>query len=172
MRRRFCRWRLPCIRLNSVERIWMAVCSLISLIIAFIVRAATGSPYRVISYCSLQNIIPPVWLMVLAWIFWYLTLGCVIGSVLGCCSCRDDVARYKGGMLFVLMMAIGYVWYPLFFGAATLFFAQLAAEAVLTLSVLCALLFIRVKKWAAWAMLCFSAWMVYMVILNVMCVFA
>ena len=172
MSRRWCRCHLPCIRFESCEQVWMAVCGLLSLVIAFIVRAAAGSPYRVISYCSLQNIIPPVWVMVFSWIIWYLTLGGVIGSVLGSHYCRDEVAKYKGGMLFVLMMALGYVWYPLFFGAAALFFALLIAEAVLTLSILCAFIFMRVKKWAAWAMFCFSVWMAYMVIINIMCVFA
>jgi tryptophan-rich sensory protein len=172
MAKRRIKFRLPCVRPGGAEFTWAAVSALAALIVALIVRAAAGSPYRVISYCGLRNIIPPVWVMVVSWTVWYILLGAAIGSVLGCCSCRDDVSRYKGGMLFVLMMALSYVWYPLFFGAAALFSALLVAEAVLLLSVLCALLFIRVRRWAAWVMLFFSAWMLYMVVLNVMCVFA
>lgn len=168
-----CVWhrRLNLYRLGNCEMIWMTVCSLLSLIIAFIVRAAVGSPYRVISYCGLQNIIPLVWVMVLVWIVFYILLGGAYGSVMGCVCCHDDALRYKGGMLFVLMMALGYVWYPLFFGAAALFAALFVCEAVLILSVMCAILFMRVRKWAGWVMVLYSIWMLYMVMLNFMCCF-
>ncbi len=150
----------------------MVIFSLVFLVIAFIVRGAAGSPFRVISYCNLRSVIPPVWLMVILWVAWYIVLGGVFGSVLFGHVCRDEVAKYKGGMLFMLMMALGYLWYPIFFGAAALLFALFVAEAVLALAFLSAIYFFRVRKGAGWIMLGFSLWMIYMVLLNIMCLFA
>jgi tryptophan-rich sensory protein len=154
------------------EKSLAIIFAVVSLVSALVIRLIVGPPYRVIAYCNLRGILPPVWLMFLLWSFWYILLGAAFGVVLGCWPGSDEAAKYKGGMLFVLMMALGYVWYPLFFGAAELFFALLVCEAVLVLSVLCALCFLRVKRAAALVMFSFSAFMVYMVVLNVLCLLA
>jgi tryptophan-rich sensory protein len=158
--------------LSPRERCWAGLSAAVSLLLALVVRLLVGPPYRVITYCNLRGVLPPVWLLFFLWVGWYILLGGAFGVVLGCRSSPDEASKYKGGMLFVLMMALGYVWYPLFFGAAALFFALLVAEAVLVLAVLSALCFMRVKRSAALVMFLFAFFMVYMVVLNILCLFA
>jgi tryptophan-rich sensory protein len=153
------------------EKLMAIICAAVSLVSALVIRLIVGPPYRVIAYCNLRGILPPVWLMFLLWSLWYILLGAAFGMVLGCWPGPYEAVKYKGGMLFVLMMALGYIWYPLFFGAAALFFALLVCEAVLVLSVLCAFCFLRVKRAAALVMFAFSAFMIYMVVLNILCLF-
>lgn len=150
----------------------MLLSAVVFLIIAFVIRIMAGGPYRTISYCNLGSIFPSMFLLSVAWIIWYILLGAVFGSIFGSRVCRDEVSKYKGGMLFVLMMTLNYLWYPVFFGATAIFMALLLSEAVLVLAFFTAILFMRVRRGAGWVMLGFTGWMVYMTVLSAMSLFA
>lgn len=154
------------------ETLTMLIFAGVSLLIAIIVRFLAGSPRPAITYGNLSGIIPPVAVMTLLWMVWYILLGMAFGSVLYGRFCCNEVSRYKGGMLFVLMMSLGYVWYPLFFRAFAFFIALLICEAVLVLSFFVAVFFLRVRRLAGIVMLAFTAWMVFMTILNILALFA
>ena len=154
------------IRIHHISAL-SVVCSIAFVCIALIVRICTGSPYKIINYCGLKNVIPPVWLMALMWCFWYAVLGITFGTVIGSKRPQNEVSKYKGGMIFIIMLSLGYVWYPLFFGSAALFLSLLVCEIVFVLSVICAVYFSQVNRYSSFAMIIFSLWMLCMVILNI-----
>lgn len=160
------------IRLDPGEGFLMLTFAGISLFIALVVRLLSGNPRSSIVLGNLTGVVPPLFLMTLLWMIWHILLGAAFGSVMGRRVCRDEAGKYKGGMLFILMMALIYIWYPLFFGALALFSALLVCEAVLALSFIIAVLFIRVRRWAGFVMLAFAVWMLYMTSINIVALFA
>lgn len=154
------------IRIHNISAL-SVICTVIFVSIALMVRFFTGSPYKIINYCGLRGVIPPVWVMVVMWIFWYIILGIAFGTVIGCKEIRNEASKYKGGMIFVIMMAMSYAWYPLFFGCGALFFGLLVCESVFILSILCAVCFTSVNRLSSLFMSAFSFWMLWMVGLNI-----
>ncbi len=132
-----------------------------------LVRALTESPYRTILVLGINEIVPPVFLMTVLWTVAFFTVGCAGGFVLayratgGC-----EVEKYKGGMLFVLLVVGELCWYPLFFGANLIFLSALLFLLILCLSVAVTVSFYRVTKFAGMIILFHAFWLVYMLILN------
>ena len=101
------------------------------------------------------------------WLFWYIMLGIAFGSIFSREKNNNNENKYKCGMLFITMMALGYAWYPMFFGKGALFLALLICEVVLLLSIFCFICFWRINLCYASIMCMFSIWMIWMVILNI-----
>ncbi len=163
-------------KLTDRIRLWRAGCNLGAMLIGggatmlagVIVRAVCGSPYRHGVMVQFDAYIPPVWLMTLLWMLWYFILGATLAYVLSSSRC-DRASRaevYRGGMLFLSMLFLGFVWYPLFFVAARFFLAWLIVFAVLALCVLSAWGYWRVSRLVSVILLSHAVFLFYLWIVN------
>lgn len=137
------------------------------------VRFVSGSPYRFGIMAHFGHMIPPVWLMALLWTVWYGVLGatlCValLGGGRDACSRAE---KYRGGMLFIGMVFLGFLWYPLFFSAGHVALAAVLLLVVLVLCILTGLCWLRAARAAGVVMLLHAAFLAWLLILNVALVF-
>lgn len=146
------------------------LCGILCAGAGMLTRFWAGSPYGGLHQMGISEIVPPVWLMSLLWLLWYFALGAVCGAVLaghGACS----VAAWRGTVFFVLMLGLGLVWYPLFFGRQAVGLCLLITVLLLILCVLCALNWQQLSLVAGAVIYLHGLWLVYMLILQVACVF-
>lgn len=134
-----------------------------------VVRLVSGSPFSRGVMAEYGERIPPVFLMGLLWMLWYGVLGATLSGVL-CGRQRDvcsQIARYRGGMLFLGMIFLGFLWYPLFFIAGQTVLALLVHLAVLVLCVLTALCYMRYFRTAAVVLFCHAAYLLWLAVVSV-----
>jgi tryptophan-rich sensory protein len=112
---------------------------------------------------DLPEFMPPGWAFPVAWTILYICLGLALAMLL-----HARGARSRGLILglFLLQLAINYVWSPVFFGMrqVTLGLALIAAMIVLTL-ILIAMLW-RVRRAAALLLVPYLAWLCFAGALN------
>ena len=146
------------------------LCGTLTLAAAMLTRAWAGAPYDGIHRMGIGEVIPPVWLMALLWLLWYFGLGAVCGGVLtshGGCS----IGAWRGACFFVIMIFLGLVWYPLFFSRCALGLCVLLTVLLIGLCVLCALNWQNLSLAAAAVLYLHALWLIYMLVLQVACVF-
>lgn len=133
------------------------------------VRLASGSPFARGMMLQFGNVIPPVWLMSVCWLLWYGVLGAVFAAVMcgGRCDLYTQAARYRGGMLFVCMIFLGFLWYPLFFIAGHVLPALLVHLSVLALCVLTALCYWQYFRVAAIVLFAHAGYLLWLAAVNV-----
>jgi tryptophan-rich sensory protein len=109
------------------------------------VRGVCGSPYQNGMMLPFGHLLPPVWLMTLLWMLSYALLGAAFARVM--CDRRCDVptemVKYRGGMTYLAMLLLGFLWYPVFFCAGRVFVAALIVLGVLVLCLVTALRYLR-----------------------------
>ncbi len=135
-------------------------------------RWVSGSPIPTLHFVGARYLVPPIWLLVLLFCIFYLLSGVALGMVLGnrLCSCGDK--KYQGAMWHVISLALGYVWYPLFF-CARLFLVSAVACAVCLFSAICATFcYVRVSKTAFFLSLLADVYLIYLTLLNLQIFFA
>jgi tryptophan-rich sensory protein len=137
---------------------------------SLLVRAWAGAPYKGIDSMDIGALIPPVWLMALAWFCWYLVLGGVLGVILAGHGARSADA-WRGATFFVLMLGLGFVWYGLFFCRYAMGLGILLTAFLLVLCVLCALSWQGLSLVCGVVMYLHALWLLYMLILQLACVF-
>ena len=138
-----------------------------------IVRLVSGSPYSYGMTVRLGSLIPSPPMMSLLWMVWYGILGATFAGVM--CGPRRDLytqaERYRGGMLFLAMIFLGFLWYPLFFAAGHIWLATVVLLAVLALCILTALCYIRPFRAAGIVLLCHAAWLAWLSVVSVTMLF-
>ncbi len=134
------------------------------------VRLWCGAPNEGLLQMGIRHLIPPVWLMGLLWTLWYFVLGAALGAVL-CTYGGNCIAAWRGAFFFLLMLFVGYLWYPLFFVRQNPLFALLVLLAVLGCAVLCALQWQGISLAAAGVLWLHVLWLLYMLILQLVCIF-
>ena len=106
---------------------------------------------------------PPAWAFPVAWTILYVCLGLALAMIL-----HAHGARGRAGALavFLVQLALNYAWSPVFFGLHLIWpaFAIIAAMIVLTL--VSALLFLRIRKAAALLLLPYLGWLCFAAALN------
>lgn len=117
------------------------------------VRSASGTPYAVMLALGIGDLVPPVWLMTALRFLSFLTLGCA-------------AEKYRGGMFFLLLLALELCWYPTLFRSAQVFLAVLESLAVLVLSLLVTVSFFRVSRIAGTILVLHSVWVTYLMLLT------
>ena len=134
-----------------------------------LVRTICGSPYQSSILLIMRPHLPPAWLMSLVWLLWYAVLGATLGFVLTLCSC--DLAaqkeKYRGSMLLLLMLFLGFLWYPLFFVAVRWILSALLLVLIIAACLSTAFFYGRCSRAAGWIMLIHAAFLCYMLILNI-----
>jgi tryptophan-rich sensory protein len=143
------------------------------LLAATLVRGVCGSPYEngILLHC--KDLLPPVWLMTLLWMVWYVLLGGAFALVMSDRRCDPYTVsqRLGGGMTYLGMLMLGFLWYPTFFCAGRVFAAALVVLGVLALCVFTALLYWRAYRPAALLLFAHALFLLWMLVLSVAVVF-
>ncbi len=134
------------------------------------VRLWWGSPYEGMAQMGIRHLVPPAWLMGIMWTLWYFVLGALLGAVLHTYG-GNCIGAWRGGFFFLLMLFTGYLWYPLFFMRQNLLLALLVLLAVLVCAALCALQWQGLSLAAGAVMWTHVLWLLYMLILQLICTF-
>ena len=128
-----------------------------------------GSPYQGMAQMGIRHLVPPSWLMGLLWTLWYFALGAALGAML-CCH-GNCIGAWRGGFFFLLMIFLGYLWYPLFFVRQNPLLALLVLLAILVCAALCALQWQGISPAAGVVLWVHVLWLIYMLILQLTCIF-
>ena len=113
-----------------------------------LVRILVGSPYRTILMMSVRDMMPPVWLMTVAWSLAFFTVGCAAGFVFAYRIKGSKEEKYRGSLFFVLLAVSELCWYPTVFGAHLLLIGLLECILILILSLAVTFSFYRISKFA------------------------
>ncbi|HJQ18042.1 MAG TPA: TspO/MBR family protein [Allosphingosinicella sp.] len=108
-------------------------------------------------------IMPPGWAFPVAWTLLYILLGFALAMIL---HARGARGRCLAVGVFVVQMILNYAWSPLFFGLHKVVPALGVIVAMLVLSALATILFVRIRKLAALLMLPYLAWLAFAATLN------
>ncbi len=131
-----------------------------------LVRMFVGSPYRTILMMGVKDMVPPVWLMTLAWTFAFFTVGCAAGFIFAYRIKGSREEKYRGSLFFVLLAVVELCWYPTVFGAQMVFIGLLESILILVLSLAVTFSFYRISKFAGMLLFLHDIWLIYMLILN------
>ncbi len=138
-----------------------------------IVRGVSGSPYQNGMMLRFASLFPPVWLMGLCWMVWYALLGAALFGVLT--DARRDACtlavKYRGGMSFLCMLFLGFLWYPVFFCTGRIFLSVLICMAVLALCAVTAWCYRAAFRMASAVLTLHVLFLLWLLILNVSALF-
>jgi tryptophan-rich sensory protein len=109
------------------------------------------------------DIMPPGWLFGVAWTILYILLGLSIAIVL---NARGARGRGLAVTLFVAQLFLNFAWSPVFFGMHQIRAALFIIVTMLVLSIIVAVLFMRIRPVAAYLMIPYIAWLSFATILN------
>lgn len=123
------------------------------------------------SMIKLPSFAPPGFLFPIVWTLLYILIGAAAGAVFGVRGRCYDVLKYKGISLFVIMAALNFLWYPLFFGSGLylLAFIDIVFMIILTLSII--VLFSKILTVSALAMVPYLFWLIFASAINIAVVF-
>ncbi|MBR2446957.1 MAG: tryptophan-rich sensory protein [Clostridia bacterium] len=134
------------------------------------VRFWWGSPHASITQMGIREVLPPVWLMGFLWLLWYFALGATLGGVLYTYG-KNCIDAWRGTCFFLLMIGVGFLWYPLFFVRHYFLFSLIVLLAVIALAAVCALQWQKLSPMAGIVMWLHVLWLFYMTVLQLICLF-
>ena len=170
-------WASLCRRLRCALSGGSAVAMLIGagtlMLLGVVVRGVCGSPYQQTILLRFDRILPSVWVMTLAWMLWYALLGAAFARVMSDrrCDPHTQAVKYRGGMRFLALLFLGFLWYPVFFCAARPFLGALIVAGVLALCVWTAFCYARLFRGVATVLLAHALFLIWLLILNIAVVF-
>lgn len=109
------------------------------------------------------ELMPPGATFGIVWTILYILLGLSIAIIL---NARGARGRGLAVGLFVLQMLLNFSWSPVFFGFHQVHTALFIILAMLVISVVVALLFMRIRPAAAYLMVPYIAWLIFASVLN------
>ena len=144
---------------------WAIVCVPLVLLIGFASGLTTPSGGDNAWYVALAKpaLNPPDWVFPVAWGTIYICMGLAVATVL---NARGARRRGAGVALFVLLVAMLFVWQPLFFGAHRIWAALALIVVILAVGIVVTVLFGRVRRTAAWLMVPLLVWVSFAGVLN------
>jgi tryptophan-rich sensory protein len=172
------KWEAWCRRIRCAMNECSAVALLIGagalMLCGVIVRGVCGSPYQSGMMMHFGRVIPPVWLMTLLWMTWYALLGAAFARVMfdRRCDGYTETVKYRGGMAYLAMLFLGFLWYPLFFAAGAVLFSAVLLIAILALCLACAIAYLSVCRPAAIILFCHAAWLLWLAVINIAVLFS
>ena len=138
-----------------------------------IVRGVSGSPYQNGMMLRFGSLFPPIWLMSLMWMLWYALLGAALFFVLsdGRKDACTEAIKYRGGMSFLCMLFLGFLWYPVFFSTGRIFLSVLICASVLVLCVVTAWCYRTAFRLTAVLLIIHALFLLGLLILNIAALF-
>jgi len=134
------------------------------------VRFWWGSPHASMTQMGIREVLPPVWLIGLLWLLWYFLLGATLGGVLYTYG-KHCIDAWRGACCFLLMIGVGFLWYPLFFVRQSFLLSLIVLLAVIALAAVCALQWQKLSPMAGIVMWLHVLWLFYMTVLQLICLF-
>ena len=135
-------------------------------------RWVSGSPIPTLHFVGAKDAVPPIWLFILLFCISYIVAGLALGLALGNQFCPFSEKKYQGAMWFVIALAIGYAWYPIFV-CARLFLVSAGMSALCLFCAICATVcFAGVSKSSFFLALLYDCWLLYLFLLNMKVFFA
>ena len=129
-------------------------------------RWVSGSPIPTLHFVGAKDTVPPIWLLVLLFCVSYVVAGLALGLALGNRWCAFADKKYQGAMWFIICLALGYAWYPIFV-CARLFLVSACMSALCLFCSICATIcFASVSKSSFFAALLYDCWLLYLFLLN------
>lgn len=154
---------------RTANKIYVALSAAICLLCGIISSASTymmGGRKFYYSVIHRPSYAPPSFVFPLVWTIIYLLIGVTLGLVGGAKHvCRRE-EKYKGILLFVLMMIFNFLWCPLFFAAQATFIALFDVGMMIALSLGTRKYFARISTSASIIMAGYIAWLIYCFIIN------
>lgn len=145
---------------------------LILLCLGIFTRWVSGSPLSTLHYIGANELIMPLWLMVLLFSLSYLVAGLALGLALGNRVTPRADRKYQGAMWFCIALALGYAWYPIFF-CARLFLASVCLSILCLFASVCAsICFACVSKMSLFFSILYNCWLIYLLLLNMQIFFS
>lgn len=129
-------------------------------------RWVSGSPIPTLHFVGAKDAVPPIWLLVLLFCLFYVVAGLALGLALGNRVCPYGAKKYQGAMYFVISLALGYVWYPLFFVARLFLVSTIACTLCFLASICATVCFANVSKSSFFLALTYNCWLLYLFLLN------
>lgn len=145
------------------------ICGGVNALVGVLIRLLVGSPYATVYLWRIESFIPPVWFMTLCFTIAFFAVGAVFGGVLFRRR-GSDADRYRGGMLYLLLLFAEYLWYPLFFGAGQAFLSLLLIAVILFLCVMIILNWWHFCRVSSVLTILHGLWCLYLFILMLMVV--
>lgn len=143
-----------------------AVAGAVIILLCGILSAVSTGSFRLYGDIVQPKLAPPAFLFPIVWTFLYILIGGAAGAV----ACvRERVlqpCKFKGLLLFVIMMVFNFIWSPLFFGARAFFAALCAIVMMLLLTVLIIGYFRRIYSICAAVMVLYLIWLLFAFYLN------
>jgi tryptophan-rich sensory protein len=102
-------------------------------------------------------------LFVIFWTLFYISFGFALEIILSVNRCAH---REKAIYCFLIAVAAGYLWFPLFFGMSAFFFSFLLCIFVSILAFVSLKKLVRVNRFASIVMGIYFVWLVYCSALN------
>ena len=157
---------------DCVDKKTVALMPALLVFLGVFTRWASGSPIPTLYFVGARDVIPPIWLLVLLFCVFYVIGGIAFGTALGNRLCVYADKKYQGAMWFVICLAIGYAWYPIFF-CARLFLVSAGMSAICLFCAICATIcFASVSKLSFFLALAYDCWLLYLFLLNMKVFFA
>jgi tryptophan-rich sensory protein len=153
----------------EMENSWpigMMISGILSMLAAIIVRFSVGAPYTALLELNACDILSPVWLFMTFWCLSFFVTGAAAGFILGYRICLYDAEKYKGCLLFIVLLLLELCWYPVLFGARLVLISALLSVLILALSIWVTGYFHRVSKLGGILCLLHDVWLIYVLILN------
>ena len=144
----------------------VALMPVLLLFLGMFTRWVSGSPIPTIHFVGAGNMIPPIWLMVLLFCLSYLVGGIAFGTALSKRACPYSEKKYQGAMWFVICLALGYTWYPIFFCARLFLVSSIMSALCLFASICATVCFASVSKISFFLSLIYDCWILYIFLLN------
>ena len=150
--------------------------ALISMLLCLSVRLASRIPLELLHSLQSTDSLPPLWLFNLFSLIWSLLIGFAAGLTVceilsGRAHGRREILIYQGGLLFVAMIILSNVWYPVFFSCGRLLIALLLSVITATLASLCALIWSKVSVTSGVIIGAYALWLTYVLFLNLSVIF-
>lgn len=135
------------------------------------VRIMAGSPYGMIHKLDSAELIPPIWIFNLLWMFWSFLSGASAGMLIqmvstGRISGRGEIFAYRGGLFFISLLFFSLIWYPVLFINEALFLSLCIALASVICSGVCAYTWYAANKTACLIMTAYTVWLIYVLLVN------
>ena len=127
---------------------------------AMLTRWSVGSPVLLLHKLNASAILPPMWLMSLLWLGFYVLWGAAFGELLSCLpeNPAREVYIWRGSTFAVLAVVFSLVWYTLLFGKYYLVPSWLCLLISALASCVCGYSWCRVVKWTSVIAFLFAIW--------------
>lgn len=105
---------------------------------------------------KMPDFMPPPAVFPIAWTILYILMGLAISVIL---HARGAKLRGVAVAVFLVQLAGNLAWSPVFFAMHKVQAALILIAAIFVVTLICIILFWRIRQWAAWLMLPYLLWL-------------